>query len=721
MHLLDVAREASIPLLPTAITSIKDRRKTEMNRSESILIISMLVVMTLATGYIFTSLANEAHHHEHLLEMDQQQAQQMSIQEQLEHRQDVEIDNAARDMRRPRDNFDIDEADEEEQQSPPQAANVEMDEIQYEQQVPLQEQHSEHELEKYGMAVQSQELEHPLTAANEQSQELKYPSEANEQSPPSTAALVHMEKVETDNSPAKLPFDLGEKMREWLVKKQLENGLFYIPQGMEEGKKMKQYSTREIANTIPHFTRDLFLVMYSSATDEFTVLQTNESNAGVNIKNIMQAILYAFRNRYFHRFGNGSQDLAFLVSTGDFPQLSEDCLNMPGICKRRSGFAPILHFGSTFSDTLDHFGAFTDGATFTDEMILPSVVTMPPPPRVHLRCMAEWQVYHEVCEFLQPKRITMDGRVENESGILFGENIIDGGSVRGRGLVWEDLIPQVVWRGANHPYLPLLNPELRMPNYPTDVEPMIQEYGHGVEGFLRAINDVYNFLRPQWKAAMITVQAEVNAFNANKNPKRKQKVLPFANMKLLRSSLAFHKATGFDKQSQYYKEWNAIGMAATGDDLPPEELARYKYHIDIGGRGGTSYSVQWWSSTIEKLAFPGLLFHHETGAEDWYFEHLVPWVHYVPVKEDLSDLQEQFEWAEKHEKKARDIAKAGTEFVRRMGRPEGLDEISRRHFLKPLENIIEAFQPIDGTPLDTNGFQQIMRCSGNNIDDCQLL
>ena len=158
--------------------------------------------------------------------------------------------------------------------------------------------------------------------------------------------------------------------------------------------------------------------------------------------------------------------------------------------------------------------------------------------------------------------------------------------------------------------------------------------------------------------------------------------------------------------------------------MSSEEMARYRYHIDLGGGGGTT-----WEGTIQKLALPGLLFHHVTAATDWYDEHLVPWVHFVPVMEDLRDLRERFEWAERHPDRARNIARAATDFVRRLGTPEGMDEMYRRHFLRPLEGVVETFQPVAGMTaslLDGGGvegivFKEIMRCSGHNADECSLL
>jgi len=385
---------------------------------------------------------------------------------------------------------------------------------------------------------------------------------------------------------------------------------------------------------------------------------------------------------------------------------------VPGGCGRRRSFAPILHFGSGFAD----------------ETILPTLIIMPPPPRIHLRCMAEWQVRHEVCEFLLPMRKTKEGR--DTLGLIFGEHVnykVNGD--RGQRdeedgmMVWEDLIPQVVWRGTDFSYLKLLNPEMRAPSYTTDVEPKLKEYGRGVGGIIRALNDVYDLLRPRWKAVLLTAQAEFEANAKNNNPKRKskRKVLAWADMKF--SAVANDHVRVDISQDENYQQWNSAGIPAYGNEMTSLELARYKYHIDIGGGGGTT-----WSGTIQKLAMPGLLFHHTTAAKDWYHEHLVPWVHYIPVREDLSDLREQFEWAEHHDRKARAIAKAGTEFVRRMGRPEGLDEMYRRHFLKPLQDVMNAYQPMGEMPKELLGrgddkllFKEVMRCSGYNKDECTLV
>ena len=43
---------------------------------------------------------------------------------------------------------------------------------------------------------------------------------------------------------------------------------------------------------------------------------------------------------------------------------------------------------------------------------------------------------------------------------------------------------------------------------------------------------------------------------------------------------------------------------------------------------------------------------------------LIPWVHYVPIKTDLSDLCEKIRWVKDNDDKARVIAENAHEFVR---------------------------------------------------------
>jgi spore maturation protein CgeB len=44
---------------------------------------------------------------------------------------------------------------------------------------------------------------------------------------------------------------------------------------------------------------------------------------------------------------------------------------------------------------------------------------------------------------------------------------------------------------------------------------------------------------------------------------------------------------------------------------------------------------------------------------------LKPYVHYIPVKADLSDLEEQYQWAEEHPQEAKQIAANALEYAQK--------------------------------------------------------
>jgi len=60
----------------------------------------------------------------------------------------------------------------------------------------------------------------------------------------------------------------------------------------------------------------------------------------------------------------------------------------------------------------------------------------------------------------------------------------------------------------------------------------------------------------------------------------------------------------------------------------------YKYQIDIDG-----FSSSWVGFFLKLLSgSPVLKVKSEFGYRQWYYRRLIPWVNYVPVATDLSDL-----------------------------------------------------------------------------------
>lgn len=74
-----------------------------------------------------------------------------------------------------------------------------------------------------------------------------------------------------------------------------------------------------------------------------------------------------------------------------------------------------------------------------------------------------------------------------------------------------------------------------------------------------------------------------------------------------------------------------------------EQMKKWKYFIDVEG-GGYSARLK------VLLSLPRICFIVDRKYEEWYHQFLQPWKTHIPVKNDLSDLVENYEIIEKDEK-----------------------------------------------------------------------
>ncbi|KAJ7211577.1 glycosyl transferase family 90-domain-containing protein, partial [Mycena pura] len=96
----------------------------------------------------------------------------------------------------------------------------------------------------------------------------------------------------------------------------------------------------------------------------------------------------------------------------------------------------------------------------------------------------------------------------------------------------------------------------------------------------------------------------------------------------------------------------------TGESAPREDGYRYKYVLDIDGNA--------FSGRYLGLLRSGSLVFKSTLFTEYFDGWLRPFVHYIPVLPDLSDLVARIEWAREHDAEARRIQAAGQEFVERV-------------------------------------------------------
>ena len=130
---------------------------------------------------------------------------------------------------------------------------------------------------------------------------------------------------------------------------------------------------------------------------------------------------------------------------------------------------------------------------------------------------------------------------------------------------------------------------------------------------------------------------------------------------------------------------------------------------------------------------PGVLFHHVTPTTDYFYNKLIPWVHFIPIRADLADLRERFEWAESHPEEAQRISRAGTEFAKWIGTAEGFRTMYQEYLVDPLGASLNAYVPVHKTEFGGKtamdvidqfgepGWHVVTICSGLHADSCRDL
>lgn len=84
--------------------------------------------------------------------------------------------------------------------------------------------------------------------------------------------------------------------------------------------------------------------------------------------------------------------------------------------------------------------------------------------------------------------------------------------------------------------------------------------------------------------------------------------------------------------------------------LSPEDQAHYKYIINVDGH------VSAFRISYELSLGSVVLYTDDSQYYTWITKSLKPWVHYVPIKSDLSDIYEKIKWCKLHDTECQEIA-----------------------------------------------------------------
>lgn len=96
------------------------------------------------------------------------------------------------------------------------------------------------------------------------------------------------------------------------------------------------------------------------------------------------------------------------------------------------------------------------------------------------------------------------------------------------------------------------------------------------------------------------------------------------------------------------------------------EYIGHKYLPELDGYVAGTPGFAW------KLLSNCAVFKHDSPYLLWFHSALRPWIHYIPIKQDLSDVFEKLQWAKDHDEEVKQIAENGRQFAKENLMPEHL-------------------------------------------------
>ncbi|HSX10430.1 MAG TPA: glycosyl transferase family 90 [Chlamydiales bacterium] len=119
-------------------------------------------------------------------------------------------------------------------------------------------------------------------------------------------------------------------------------------------------------------------------------------------------------------------------------------------------------------------------------------------------------------------------------------------------------------------------------------------------------------------------------------------------------------------QSDLREYLASIGKEVTSASM--ETHFQYKYLFDVDGNASTYSRCRW------ILLSNSVLLKMMSGYSQWYYKALQPYVNFVPIKSDLSDLIDILKFLKTHDKEAHQIADDGTSLGNRIFSYDAVDQ-----------------------------------------------
>ena len=131
-----------------------------------------------------------------------------------------------------------------------------------------------------------------------------------------------------------------------------------------------------------------------------------------------------------------------------------------------------------------------------------------------------------------------------------------------------------------------------MPGFLSDIPERI----HNGQGDLQksraaveAMRKAYTNLVPRWKGVVLTSEANLEVNNRIARARNSGREM-HENEKLPWIDIKFTGQSPGAKVTPPYDGYKKLGILAKGESKKLDDLAKYRYHIDLGGGGGTTWS-----------------------------------------------------------------------------------------------------------------------------------
>lgn len=155
-----------------------------------------------------------------------------------------------------------------------------------------------------------------------------------------------------------------------------------------------------------------------------------------------------------------------------------------------------------------------------------------------------------------------------------------------------------------------------------------------------------------WRGVATGIGIETKDWKKTARCRLVLKAKELGNKNLLDAKITKYKHLD-NAQIKIFEELGILGEVCEFRDF-----LSYKYLIDVDG-----YAAAWMSFFL-KLASKSLVLKIESDYEQWFYNKVTPWKHYIPLLKDLSDIEDIYDWLVNNDKKVTELVAEANQIIK---------------------------------------------------------